>query len=64
MNFFRRLAELPPTIRFYRGRLWTDLVLRSALAFVGAVSVVIPNNESGAVVAGVPAGVVASRSDL
>lgn len=41
MTFFRRLAELPPTLRWYRSKLWTDLVLRRAFAHIGAGSVVV-----------------------
>lgn len=41
MTLFRRLAELPPTIRWYRSKLWTDLVLRRAFAHIGAGSVVV-----------------------
>lgn len=41
MKLFRRLAELPPTLRWYRSKVWTDLVLRRAFAHIGAGSVVV-----------------------
>lgn len=41
MNFFQRLAELPPSIRYHRSKLWTDLVLRRAFAHIGTGSVLI-----------------------
>ncbi|HET8929734.1 MAG TPA: acyltransferase [Acidimicrobiales bacterium] len=41
MKVFQRLAELPPTLRWHRSKLWTDLVLRRAFAHIGAGSVVV-----------------------
>lgn len=41
MNVARHLAELAPTIRWHRGKLWTDLVLRRAFGHLGADTVFV-----------------------
>lgn len=41
MNLFQRIAELPPTIRWHRGRIWTRLVFRRAFAQLGPGSVLV-----------------------